>query len=282
MEKKALGKGLSALIPERVEETHKNVSDSLVNVNRIKPNPFQPRENFDKKRLDELVQSIREKGVIQPVIVREKDGDYELIAGERRLRAAKELDLTQIPIIVKEVSDVGALELSLIENIQREELNAIEEAKAFHRLMNEFGFNQEEVARAVGKDRTTISNTIRLLGLPRRVQELVSNNELTMGHARALLALTGEHTIMKLANRVVRNGLSVRETENIVSRKKAMMSHVEAPKTRDHKVMFFEEELQRFLGTKVKIQHGKKRGKIVVDYFTLEDLERVYNLIKMR
>ncbi|MBL7071504.1 MAG: ParB/RepB/Spo0J family partition protein [Candidatus Omnitrophica bacterium] len=282
MEKKALGKGLSALIPERVEETHKNVSDSLVNVNRIKPNPFQPRENFDKKRLDELVQSIREKGVIQPVIVREKDGDYELIAGERRLRAAKELDLTQIPIIVKEVSDVGALELSLIENIQREELNAIEEAKAFNRLMNEFGFNQEEVARAVGKDRTTISNTIRLLGLPRRVQELVSNNELTMGHARALLALTGEHTIMKLANRVVRNGLSVRETENIVSRKKAMMSHVEAPKTRDHKVMFFEEELQRFLGTKVKIQHGKKRGKIVVDYFTLEDLERVYNLIKMR
>ena len=282
MEKKALGKGLSALIPERVEETHKNVSDSLVNVNRIKPNPFQPRENFDKKRLDELVQSIREKGVIQPVIVREKDGDYELIAGERRLRAAKELDLTQIPIIVKEVSDVGALELSLIENIQREELNAIEEAKAFHRLMNEFGFNQEEVARAVGKDRTTISNTIRLLGLPQRVQELVSNNELTMGHARALLALTGEHTIMKLANRVVRNGLSVRETENIVSRKKAMMSHVEAPKTRDHKVMFFEEELQRFLGTKVKIQHGKKRGKIVVDYFTLEDLERVYNLIKMR
>jgi len=283
MEKKALGKGLSALIPERVEEDRKDHSASHASVGRIKPNPFQPRENFDKKSLDELVQSIREKGVLQPVIVRQRDGDYELIAGERRLRAAKELGLEEIPVIVKEVSDAGALELSLIENIQREELNPIEEAKAFRRLTSdEFGFTQEEVAKAVGKDRATISNAIRLLGLPKRVQELVSGGELAMGHARALLSLSGEHTITKLANRIVRNGMSVRETEGIIARKKSVASMIEMPKERDHKVMFFEEELQRVLGTKVKIQHGKKRGKIVVDYYTLEDLERLYQLIKMK
>ncbi len=283
MEKNAIGRGLSALIPERIEEGRGDAGTSYADVERIKPNPFQPRENFDKKKLDELVQSVREKGVLQPVIVREKDGGFELVAGERRLRAAKELGLKKIPVIVKEVSDADALELSLIENIQREELNPIEEAKAFQRLTSdEFGFSQDEVARTVGKDRTTISNTIRLLGLPKRVQELVAGDELSMGHARALLSLAGEHTITKLANRIVKTGISVRETEGIVSRKKSAALQIDAPKEREHKVMFFEEELQRVLGTKVKIQHGKKRGKIVIDYYSLEDLERLYNLVKMK
>lgn len=283
MEKKALGRGLSALIPDRVEESRGDHSGLYASVDRIKPNPFQPRENFDKKSLDELVRSVRERGVLQPVIVRQRGGDYELIAGERRLRAAKELGLEEIPVIVKEVNDADALELSLIENIQREELNPIEEAKAFQRLTSdEFGFSQEEVAKAVGKDKTTISNAIRLLGLPKRVQELVSNGELAMGHARALLALSGEHTITKLANRIVRSGMSVRETEGIVARKRSPAAATAMPAERDHKVMFFEEELQRVLGTKVKVQHGKKRGKIVIDYYTLEDLERLYQLIKMK
>ena len=278
MQKKVLGKGLSALIPGRTEEREERVS--YVTLERIKPNPFQPRENFDKRRLDELVSSIREKGVLQPVIVRFRDGDYELIAGERRLRAAKEIGMEEVPVIVKDVSDVDVLELSLIENIQREELNPIEEAKAFQRLIDEFEFTQEEVAKAVGKERATISNTIRLLGLPKRAQEMVSIGELSMGHARALLGLSGEHTILKLANRIARNGLSVREVEAIVSRRRAARIPVETPKSRDHKVMFFEEELQRTLGTKVKIQHGKKRGKIQIDYYTPEDLERIYSLIK--
>lgn len=287
MQKKALGKGLSALIPERAMEAaeegraeERGERVSYVNVRRIKPNPFQPRENFDKKRLDELVASVREKGVVQPVLVRHKDGDYELIAGERRLRAAKEIGMEEVPVIVKDVSDVDVLELSLIENIQREELNPIEEAKAFQRLIDEFKFTQEEVAKAVGKERATISNTIRLLGLPKRAQEMVTGGELSMGHARALLGLSGEHTILKLANRIVRNGLSVREVEAIVARRRSAGIPVEVPKTRDHKIMFFEEELQRSLGTKVKIQHGKKRGKIQIDYYTVEDLERIYNLIK--
>lgn len=278
MQKKALGKGLSALIPERYEEREEKVS--YVNVERIKPNPFQPRENFDQRRLEELISSIKEKGVLQPVIVRHKDVDYELIAGERRLRAAKALGMEEVPVIVKDVSDVDVLELSLIENIQREELNPIEEAKAFKRLTDEFGFSQEEVAKVVGKERATISNTIRLLGLPKRVQEMVANGELTMGHARALLALSGEHTILKLANRIAHKGLSVRETENIVSKKKSAVLETKVPKARDHKVMFFEEELQRVLGTRVKILDGKKRGKIEIDYYSLEDLERIYNFIK--
>lgn len=279
MQKKVLGKGLSALIPERPSEKTEVVSH--VNINRIRQNPLQPRENFDQKKLEELVSSIKEKGVLQPVLVRSKEGDYELIAGERRLRAAKTLGMDEIPVIVKNVNDADALELSLIENIQREELNPIEEAKAFQRLIDEFGFSQEEVARAVGKERATISNTIRLLGLPKRVREMVSQGELTMGHGRALLALAGEHTILKLANRILRRGLSVREAENIVSKKKSPLSKtVETTKIKDHKVMFFEEELQRALGTKVNIQHGKKRGKIQIDYYSLEDLERIYNLIK--
>lgn len=278
MQKKALGKGLSALIPERSGEKEEGVS--RVSLERIKPNPFQPRENFDRKRLEELISSIKEKGVLQPVIVRRKAGDYELIAGERRLRAAKALGMEEVPIIVKDVSDVDVLGLSLIENIQREELNPMEEAKAFQRLIDKFGFSQEEVAKAVGKERATISNTIRLLGLPKRAQDMVANGELTMGHARALLALSGEHTILKLANRIARNELSVREVEHIVAKRKSTTSKAEAPKTKNHKVMFFEEELQRVLGTKVKIQHGKKRGKIQIDYFSLEDLERIYSLIK--
>jgi ParB family chromosome partitioning protein len=278
MQKKVLGKGLGALIPERAEEREEKIS--YVGLERIKPNPFQPRENFGQKKLDELIASIKEKGVLQPVIVRRSGDGFEAIAGERRLRAAKALAMSEVPVIVRDVSDVDALELSLIENIQREELNPIEEAKAFQRLIDEFEFSQEDVAKAVGKDRATVSNTIRLLGLPKRAQEMLANGELTMGHAKALLSLSGEHTILKLANRIVRSGLSVRETENAVARKKSAVSGFEAPKTKSHKVMFFEEELQRTLGTKVKIQHGKKRGKIQIDYYSLGDLERLYNVIK--
>lgn len=279
MQKKALGKGLSALIPELVEEKNERVS--YIDLDKIKNNPFQPRENFNQDKLNELISSIKEKGVLQPVLVRAKEGGYELIAGERRLRAAKALGMSEVPVIVRNVSDVDALEVSLIENIQREELNPIEEAKAFQRLIDEFGFNQEEVAKAVGKERATVSNTIRLLGLPKRVREMVSQGELSAGHAKALLALAGEHTILKLANSILRRGLSVRETENIVSKKKSYLSKPLAPpKTRNHKVMFFEEELQRALGTKVRILDGRKRGKIQIEYYSLDDLERIYALIK--
>lgn len=280
MERKALGRGLSALIPEQNEGREDRIL--YIPIGKIKANPFQPRERFDQKKLDDLVSSIKEKGVLQPVIVRDKNGEYELIAGERRLRAAQALSIEEIPVIVRNVSDADALEFSLIENIQREELNPIEEAKAFKRLMDEFGFSQEEVARAVGKDRATVSNTLRLLTLPKRAQDMVSDGEISMGHAKALLSLAGEHAILKLANSIVKKGLSVRETENAVARKKGVSSQAKVPQAKEHKIMFFEEELQRTLGTKVSIKHGKKRGEIRIDYYSLEDLERIYNLLKNR
>ena len=278
MQKKALGKGLGALIPEKVEESGESVLQ--VAIDKVKPNSLQPRVSFDKKKLDELISSIKEKGVLQPLLVRRRGEGYELIAGERRLRAAKFLEMSEIPVIVRDIGDVDALEVSLIENIQREELNSIEEAKAYQRLINEFGFTQDTVAKAVGKDRTSISNTIRLLNLPGRAQEMLVEGTITMGHAKALLSLAGEHTIMKVANRIVKKGLSVREAENIVSRKRSYVVKTDTPKLKDHKVMFYEEELQRVLGTKVNIQHGKKRGKVQIEYYSLDDLARIYNFIK--
>lgn len=278
MERKALGRGLSALIPEQHEEKEDRIIYAAID--RIRENPFQPREKFDQKKLDDLIASIKEKGVLQPMIVRDKDGEYELIAGERRLRAARALGIAEVPVIVRNVSDADALELSLIENIQREELNAIEEAKAFQRLMQEFGFSQEEVARAVGKDRATVANILRLLTLPKRAQEMVSGGEISPGHAKALLSLSGEHAILKLANSIVMKGLSVRETENAVARKKGATAAAKVPSEKDHKVMFFEEEMQRILGTKVAIKHEKKRGVVQIDYYSLDDLERIYNLLK--
>ena len=278
MERKALGRGLSALIPEQSETREDRIL--YVASGKIKENPFQPREKFDQKKLDDLISSIKEKGVVQPVIVRDKNGEYELIAGERRLRAVKALGIAEIPVIVRNVSDADALELSLIENIQREELNAIEEAKAFQRLMGEFGFSQEEVARAVGKDRATVANILRLLTLPKRAQEMVSDGDISAGHAKALLSLSGEHAILKLANSIVKKGLSVRETENAVARKKGVSSTAKIPAAKEHKVMFIEEEMQRILGTKVAIKHGKKRGVVHIEYYSLDDLERIYNLLK--
>ncbi len=278
MERKALGRGLGALIPE--QETAREDRILYVDIGKIKENPFQPREKFDQKKLDDLIASIKEKGVVQPVIVRRKENEYEVIAGERRIRAARALGITEIPVIVRDVSDADALELALIENIQREELNAIEEAKAFQKLMAEFGFSQEEVAKAVGKDRATVANTIRLLGLPKRAQEMIAEGGLSAGHAKALLSISGEHAILKLANSIVKKGLSVRETENLIYRKKSGSSSGKAPKMKDHKIMFFEEEMQRLLGTKVAITHGKKRGVINIDYYSLEDLERIYNLLR--
>ncbi|MBU4377241.1 MAG: ParB/RepB/Spo0J family partition protein [Candidatus Omnitrophica bacterium] len=278
MERKALGRGLGALIPE--QEIAKEDRILYVELGKIKENPLQPREKFDQKKLDDLIASIKEKGVVQPVIVRSKDGGYELIAGERRMRAARALGMENIPVIVRDVSDADALELALIENIQREELNAIEEAKAFQKLMVDFGFSQEGVAKAVGKDRATVANTIRLLGLPKRAQEMISEGELSPGHAKALLSLSGEHAILKLANSVVKKGLSVRETENLIYKKKAGLPSGNVPKAKDHKIMFFEEEMQRLFGTKVSIKHGKKRGVVQIDYYSHDDLERIYNLMK--
>ena len=277
--KKALGKGIGALIPEKKEEEAGNIAN--IKIGAISPNRFQPRKQFNPERHKELVASIKEKGIVQPILIRPtKDGKgFEIIAGERRLRATKELGLEEIPAIIKKVSDEEALELSLIENIQREELNPIEEASAYKELIDKFNLAQEDIARAVGKDRSTISNTLRLLKLPKKIQDYVSRGTLSMGHARAILGIENEKQQIKIADEVAKKGLSVRETEGLVNRSRERKG-VRQEKAKDPCIRELEEELQRILGTKVTITQGKKRGKIQLEFYTPSDFERLIKILK--
>lgn len=279
-EKRALGRGLDALIPPRevvFVENAKNENVVNLALGSIKTNKYQPRVQFNEEKLSELVNSIREKGVIQPVLVRKAADGYELIAGERRLRAAKRLKMEKIQAIVKDVSDIDMLEMALIENIQREELNPIEEANAFERFMTEFHFTQEKIAEVLGKDRSTIANTLRLLSLPKKIQELVSKDSITAGHAKALLGLPTESEQYKVCNLIVNKGLSVRETEKLVARRTSSAKKREVKK--DAGLDHIANEMQQVLGTRVKIFHGKKRGAIQIEYYSVEDLSRIFEII---
>ncbi len=286
MEKhKALGKGLQALIPEASNNTTSDITGApetgltTVDIARISPSRFQPRTAFKSEKLDELIASIREKGIVQPVLVRKTEQGYELIAGERRFRAAQSLNLQQIPVIIKDVDDADAMELALVENIQREDLNPIEEAKAYRRLCNEFNFTQERIAQAVGRDRTSVTNIMRLLSLSDTIQQFILDETITMGHARALLAVPDQRKQLKICEKIVRKGLSVREVEQLVKPHAVKRQHSEY-KRPDRDIQAVEDALQQMLGTKIKIQHGKKRGKIVIDYYSLTDLSRIVKLLK--
>lgn len=279
-EKRALGRGLDALIPPRevvFVENAKNENVVNLALDSIKTNKYQPRVQFNEEKLNELVNSIKEKGVIQPVLVRKVADGYELIAGERRLRAAKRLKMEKIQAIVKDVSDIDMLEMALIENIQREELNPIEEANAFERFMTEFHFTQEKIAEVLGKDRSTIANTLRLLSLPKKIQEFVSGDSITAGHAKALLGLPTEGEQYRVCNLIVNKGLSVRETEKLVARRTSSAKKREVKK--DAGLDHIADEMQQVLGTRVKIFHGKKRGAIQIEYYSVEDLNRIFEII---
>lgn len=281
MEKRALGRGLSALIPQREVVFVENSTESIARIplTQIKANKYQPRTEFNKEKLNDLINSIKEKGVIQPVLVRRTIDGYELIAGERRLRAASMLKLANIPAIIKDVNDVDMLEIALIENLQREELNPIEEARAFERLTTEFNFTQDKIAQTLGKDKSTISNSLRLLGLPQKIQECVSKNTITAGHARALLGLATENEQYRACNIVINRGLSVRETERLVMRRRAEAGAQKKTIKRDHNLDSIATEMQQALGTRVKIFHGKKRGTIQIEYYSVEDLNRILGII---
>ena len=279
MENRALGKGLSALIPQKADATKSAEGTIYLKISEIKDNTHQPRSFFDDEKLADLINSIREKGVIQPILVRQKGDAYEVIAGERRLRAARALGMEDVPVIIKNVTDQEALVLALVENIQRQELNAIEEALAFKRLQEEFHFTQEAVAQSVGKDRTTVTNTLRLLKLPETIQQRVSDGTLTMGHARALLAIENIPEQMRLFEAAIRKNLSVRQLENLVKAGKGV-ARKGGSRAKDHYVVFLEEDLQKVLGTKVRIVPQKKRGKIIIEYYSTEELERVVGIIK--
>lgn len=276
---KRLGKGLGALIPERATE-EKGDSVKNINVNKISPNKMQPRKKFDSVKLEELKNSIKEKGVIQPVIIRSTETGYELIAGERRFRAVKELGYSEIPAIIRQVNDSDSLEMALIENIQREELNPVEEANAYMQLIEKFKFSQDEISKAVGKDKSTISNTLRLLTLPKIIQDYISENVISMGHAKAILSLSTERPKIRFAKRIIKNGLSVRQTEDLIKQK--LLGTKKKPGEKDSHLASLEEDLQHYLGTRVKITHGKKRGKVEIFYYSNDDLDRVLGLINKK
>jgi ParB family chromosome partitioning protein len=277
MQKKVLGRGLSALMPQK--QTKPGTRIVNLEISEINFSQFQPRQEINPLKLEELIASIKEKGVIQPVIVRTIENGYELIAGERRLRAARKLGFTQLPAIIRDVDDSEVLQLALIENIQREELSALEEAMAYQQLISEFGFTQEKIARVVGKDASSISNTLRLLKLPEEIQTALRKGMITMGHARTMLAVKGLGEQDSLFKRTITQRLSVRELENLVTRKKGGIRQKRQSKEDPHLVSL-SEQLQQVLGTKVKIVSGRKRGNIIIEYYSPNDLERIINLFK--
>ncbi|WP_297210767.1 MULTISPECIES: ParB/RepB/Spo0J family partition protein [Thermodesulfovibrio] len=275
--KKALGKGLEALIP-KVEKEQNNSLLIEVEIERILPGMAQPRTGFDQNSLQELAQSIKEKGVIQPIVLsRVGDGTFRIIAGERRWRAAKLAGLEKIPAIVKDVSPAEAVEIALIENIQREDLDPIETAMAFERLIKEFNLTQEELSQRVGKDRATIANFIRILKLPEAIKEHIRQGHITVGHAKAILSLDDTDKQKKLAALIIKKSLSVRQTEDLVKRFTNPVSKKvkeEIPEIND-----LEDRLTSELGTRVKILHKGKRGKLEIYYNSLDQLEGILERI---
>src|ERR687891_892230 len=283
MQKKGLGRGLSALIPAAPEPKQES-ANSQVDVDRITPSRFQPRRAFDEAKIEELASSICNQGIIQPLVVRRKGDGYELIAGERRWRAAMRAGLSQVPVVLREASDHEALQLALVENLQREDLNPIEEASGYRRLQEEFHWSQEEMAEKVGKSRPAITNSLRLLALPDEVQQEVSSGNLPAGQARALLGLHTEPLIVSACREVIAKGLSTRETEKlvrllIIGRKRRRQVPLMDP---DLKSMV--EEIQRSLGTRVRLipKARSTKGKIEMEYYTLPDLERIFQSITKR
>ncbi len=279
MERKALGKGISALIPEK--ESGREDKIIYVQIGQIKANPFQPREDFNVQSIEELAQSIKEKGIIQPLLVRRKGDYYELIAGERRLRAATLLNIKEIPIIIKDVEDRDSLELALIENIQRQGLNPIEEAHAYQYLIDKFQVTQEKISEVLGKARVTITNILRLLKLPQEIQTEIKQGRISFAHGRALLEIEDVLQQRRLAQEVISRGLSVRELETLIKlRRPQGIKRKMGPGQREPYVAVLEEELQQILATKVRISKRKKRGHILIEFYSPEDLERVANFIR--
>ncbi len=285
MNRKALGKGINALIPDfemrapESAERGENLGTELL-VDEILPNRFQPRKYFDDDKLEELVASIRENGILQPVIVQKVETGYELVVGERRWRASKKAGLKKIPAVIREVSENQALELAIVENIHRQELNPIEEAEAYARLSDEFALTQEMIAKKVGKSRATVANTLRLLNLSRNTKEDLISGKLSMGHARALLGLDNAGQMRALRKEIFKQDLTVRQTESRVNRLKQPAPTKLVPA--DKKSIFIrdlEKGLERKLGTKVEINPGKKGGKLVVTYYSDDDLDRIHELI---
>jgi ParB family chromosome partitioning protein len=286
----ALGRGLSALIPDAKpvpapppvgSGAHDPARPREMDIDLLVPNPRQPRTYIEEHRLEELAQSIRSHGVIQPILVRDVAGRYEIVAGERRWRASQRAGLLKVPVVVRDVKDEDLLQVALIENIQREDLNPIEEAQAYKRLIDEEGMSQERVAAAVGKDRATVSNYMRLLRLPAEVRNDLASAALSMGHARALLALADEAAQRRIAREIVAKGLSVRETEQLTRRESSPATAPPPPPTRkvDPNTRAAEEQLKLALGTRVTIVRKGEGGRLQIEFTSEDELQRLYEML---
>ena len=295
VKRNGLGKGLDSLIPnksdkpnvqsekkqKKAENVKEETGEIMVKINQVEPNRDQPRKDFDEDSLMELADSIKQFGILQPLIVKKKKDYYEIIAGERRWRAAKIAGIKEVPIIVKEYTDQEIVEISLIENIQRENLNPIEEAMAFKRLLEEFNLKQDEVAERVSKSRTAVTNSMRLLKLSKKVQQMIIDDMISTGHARALLAIDDEEQQYILANKIFDEKLSVRETEKLVKALKNPKKEVKKQKP-EHTFVYdnIEEQLKNIIGTKVSVNaKANGKGRIEIEYYSEEELERIYDLI---
>ncbi len=279
MSKQRLGKGLTALIPDLPETEEQGIRE--VNISEIAPNRDQPRQNFDREKLEQLAQSIIQHGIVQPVVLRQMERGYEIVAGERRWRAARIAGLKTIPAVVKDLDEKQVMEMALIENLQREDLNPMEEAEAYRKLIDEYGLTQEEIASIAGKSRPAIANTLRLLNLPEGIQQLVRDDKITAGHARAVISLS-EKDQHDAVEKIIKDNLSVRETEKLADSiiNKASRREGKNKKEKEPWVIDMENSLGDLLGTRVQISQGRKKGKIEIEYYSAEELERILEFIR--
>lgn len=280
MKRKALGKGLAALLPDTPTSQAPEGGGLLeVEVDRIDPNPDQPRQRIDAAKLAELASSMKEQGVVQPLVVRRVGGRFQIIAGERRLRAARQAGLAKVPVVVREASDAELVEIALVENIQREELNPIEEAAAYRKLVTELGYSQEQVAARVGKDRSTVANQLRLLRLPHEVRRLIAEQALSSGQARPLLSLSDADRQIEIARSIVEKRLTARDVERRVqAAKRAKPASPPSPRS-DPNTREAERRLQRALGTAVRIRRKGKQGRVEIDFHSEDELQRIYDAV---
>ena len=278
MNKKALGKGLGAFIPDEFSIL-KDERFAELNLEDVRPNPFQPRMKFDDQTIDELARSIKETGIVQPIIVAPEEDYYKIIVGERRWRAAQRAGLRKIPVLIRNIPKDKQLEVSLIENIHREELNALEIAQAYQRLIDDHGYAQHELADRVGKDRSSVTNYLRLLKLPQEIQDRLTGGEITMGHARALLALEETAAQLYACRQITDRSLSVRNAEALVNRLKKKAPRAQRSLA-DPDLHALQEEMLKVLGTKVLVAGNRSKGVVKIYYFSLDDLNRIYDRVK--
>jgi ParB family chromosome partitioning protein len=280
--KLALGRGLDALIPDYDPEQDNPRDYFLCDVDLIRPNRYQPRQHFSDDDLEELGNSIKSQGIIQPLLVRRIDHGYELVAGERRLRAARKVGLTKVPVVYRDVSDAELLEISIVENIQREDFNPIEEAEAYHRLITEFKLTQDQAAERVGKSRSAVANFLRLRNLPQQIKDSIVEGSLSMGHARSLLGVDKKTAQLDIWRKVVSRGLSVRETESLVRQLRVAGAPRRSPPSSSEDVYFSDvtADLSRHFGTKVNIKRRGKVGKLEIEFYSDDDLDRLLRQLK--